>query len=64
LALDAGNADTANNLAHVLAQQDKLEEALFWSRRAVQIGGPNPSVYQETLREIEGLRRSPGVQGP
>jgi hypothetical protein len=51
------NSDAANNLAHVLVRQGNLEEALYWSRRAVQIGGANPSVYQETLREIEALQR-------
>lgn len=57
VALAPNNSDAANNLAHVLARQGNLEEALYWSRRAVQIGGANPSVYKETLREIEALQR-------
>jgi hypothetical protein len=50
------NSDATNNLAHVLARQGNLEEALYWSRRAVLIGGVNASVYKETLREIEALQ--------
>ena len=55
--LDPGNSDAANNLAHVLARQGKLDEALYWSRRAISNGGANPSVYQQTLREIKTLHR-------
>lgn len=57
VALTPDNSDAANNLAHILARQGNLEEALYWSRRAVQIGGANPSVYKETLREIEALQK-------
>jgi hypothetical protein len=57
VALVPGNSDAANNLAHVLIRQGNLEEALYWSRRAVRIGGANPSVYKETLREIEVLQK-------
>lgn len=62
--LDFGNADTANNLAHVLALRGKLDEALRWSRRAVQKGGANASVYEQTLREIEALREQEGHPAP
>jgi hypothetical protein len=47
------NSDAANNLAHVLAQRGRLEEARSWARRAVRKGGPNLPAYRETLREIE-----------
>ncbi len=57
VALAPDNSDAANNLAHVLARQGNLEEALYWSRRAVQKGEANPSVYKETLREIEVLQK-------
>ena len=51
------NSDAANNLAHVLTRLGKLEEALYWSRRAVQNGGGNLPVYRQTLQEIEDLRQ-------
>ena len=57
VALAPDNSDAANNLAHVLACKGNLEEALYWSRLAVQIGGVNASVYEETLREIEALQK-------
>jgi len=61
---DPDNSDAANNLAHVLSRLGKLQEALYWSRRAVQIGGANLSVYRQTLQEIEDLRRSEGWEIP
>jgi hypothetical protein len=57
VALAPDNSDATNNLAHVLICQGNLEEALYWSRRAVRIGGANPSVYKETLREIEARQK-------
>jgi hypothetical protein len=57
VALAPDNSDAANNLAHVLVRQGNVEEALFWSRRAVQIGGANPTVYKETLQEIEAMQK-------
>ena len=56
------NSDAANNLAHVLARRGRLEEAHYWSRRAVQNGGPNHSVYQQTLQEIESLQKSKNLE--
>jgi tetratricopeptide (TPR) repeat protein len=42
-----------NNLAHVLAAQGELGEALQAAKRAVDLGGPQDAAYRETLREIE-----------
>jgi tetratricopeptide (TPR) repeat protein len=56
VAVAPDNSDAANNLAHVLARRGHLEEALYWVRQALQIGGANASVYRETLREIEALQ--------
>jgi tetratricopeptide (TPR) repeat protein len=42
-----------NNLAHVLAAQGELAEALQAAKRAVDLGGPKDAAYRETLREIE-----------
>jgi tetratricopeptide (TPR) repeat protein len=42
-----------NNLAHVLAAQGELSEALQAAKRAVDLGGPQDAAYRETLREIE-----------
>jgi tetratricopeptide (TPR) repeat protein len=41
-----------NNLAHVLAEQGKKEEALEAARRAVAAGGALREIYERTLREI------------
>ncbi len=53
VAVHPASGDAANNLAHVLARQGRTEEALVWARRAVAAGGPNLSIYRQTLREIE-----------
>ena len=42
-----------NNLAQVLWEQGKQNDALNAARRAVEIGGPLLNVYRETLEEIE-----------
>ncbi|MGD8762056.1 MAG: PA2778 family cysteine peptidase [Desulfobacteraceae bacterium] len=42
-----------NNLAQVLLEQGRKHEALVAARRAVSIGGPLKTSYEETLREIE-----------
>jgi hypothetical protein len=47
-------APAFNNLAHVLEEQGRREEALVAARQAVALGGLNARVYQETLRRIEG----------
>jgi hypothetical protein len=43
-----------NNLAHVLAEQGELAEALAAAKRAVDLGGANEA-YQATLEEIEAI---------
>ncbi len=45
-------APAFNNLAQVLAEQGRLPEAEAAARRAVQIGGPLGSRYEDTLRQI------------
>jgi Flp pilus assembly protein TadD len=42
-----------NNLAHVLLDLGRRDEALAAARRAVALGGPLRSVFQQTLEEIE-----------
>ena len=48
-----GEGAAFNNLAHVLLDLDRREEALAAARRAVALGGPLRSVFQQTLEEIE-----------
>jgi tetratricopeptide (TPR) repeat protein len=54
------SAAAFNNLAHVLAEQGRHNEALEMATRAVAIGGPGISLYLQTLREIEAI----GKAGP
>jgi hypothetical protein len=42
-----------NNLAHVLLDLGRREEALAAARQAVALGGPLRNVFQQTLEEIE-----------
>ena len=42
-----------NNLAQVLWEQGRQQEALEAARRAVDLGGPLVEVYRKTLEEIE-----------
>jgi tetratricopeptide (TPR) repeat protein len=42
-----------NNLAQVLFEQGRKQEALAAARKAVSLGGPLRSVYQKTLKEIQ-----------
>jgi tetratricopeptide (TPR) repeat protein len=44
-----------NNLAHVLAEQGRYAEAIQMAIRAVNIGGPNKSLYLQTLQEIQDM---------
>lgn len=46
-------APAFNNLAHVLWQQGKNQEAIKAARRAVMLGGPHVEKYQKTLDEIQ-----------
>lgn len=52
-----------NNLAHVLAERGRLEEALASAERAVSLGGPLLPAARSTLQTIRsqaaGLHRSP-----
>lgn len=54
-AAEAHPADGAafNNLAHVLLDLGRREDALAAARQAVALGGPLRSVFQQTLEEIE-----------
>ncbi len=49
-----GAAAAFNNLAHVLAERGKLDEALAAAERAVSLGGPLLPAAQATLDEIRG----------
>ena len=46
-----------NNLAQVLFEQGRKQEALAAARKALSFGGPLSAVYQKTLDEIDGLKR-------
>lgn len=46
-----------NNLAQILFEQGRKQEALEAARKAVSLGGPMSSVYQKTLEEIEEIYR-------
>ena len=47
-----GSAAAFNNLAHVLAERGKLDEALGAAERAVSLGGPLQASARATLEEI------------
>jgi tetratricopeptide (TPR) repeat protein len=49
------SGEAFNNLAHVLAEQGRYDEALQMAIRAVDIGGANKSLYLQTLREIQAI---------
>jgi tetratricopeptide (TPR) repeat protein len=49
-----------NNLAHVLAEQGRYTEAIQMAIRAVNIGGPNKSLYLQTLQEIQNMVKTGG----
>jgi tetratricopeptide (TPR) repeat protein len=42
-----------NNLAHVLAELGRREEALAAARRAVALGGPHQDTFRKTFEEIQ-----------
>ncbi len=46
-------ADAWNNLAQVLHDTGRRQEALAAAQRAVEIGGPRLTVYQSTLKSVE-----------
>jgi tetratricopeptide (TPR) repeat protein len=47
------SAPAYNNLAQVLLEQGRKQEALAAAQQAVAIGGPMKSEYENTLREIQ-----------
>jgi len=51
--LQPDNGMALNNLAHVLAEQGKWEEALAAAQRAVELGGPFLDTFRQTLEEIK-----------
>lgn len=48
---EAGSA--FNNLAQILSEQGRKQEALEAAQKAVSLGGPLSAVYQKTLEEIQ-----------
>ena len=42
-----------NNLAHVLLEQGRREDALTAAQKAVALGGPHQGLFQKTLEEIQ-----------
>jgi len=52
--------DVYNNLAHVLAEQGRYSEALDAAHQAISVGGPNESIYDQTLIEITRLKEKRG----
>jgi tetratricopeptide (TPR) repeat protein len=48
----AADGSAFNNLAQVLWEQGRSQEALAAARRAVELGGPLVEVYRKTLAEI------------
>jgi len=54
-----GAAPAFNNLAHVLAERGKLDDAIVAAEHAVSLGGPQLPSAQATL---DGVRRKAAVQ--
>jgi tetratricopeptide (TPR) repeat protein len=48
-----GTAAAYNNLAQVLLEQGRKQEALEAAQKAVAFGGPMSEVYKSTLKEIQ-----------
>ncbi|MDT8443016.1 MAG: PA2778 family cysteine peptidase [Desulfuromonadales bacterium] len=51
--IEPDNGIAWNNLAHVLAEQGKQQQALAAARRAVDLGGPLRATFEQTLMEID-----------
>jgi tetratricopeptide (TPR) repeat protein len=49
-------AEAYNNLAQVLLEQGRTQEALAAAQKAVAIGGPMSGVYESTLKEIKSKK--------
>ena len=56
--LQPENGLAYNNLANVLAEQGKLEEALTAAQRAVDLGGPFQDTFRQTLAEIKRMKKN------
>lgn len=54
--IDPDNGPAFNNLAHILAEQGSLEAAEAAARRAVALGGPQITLYRQTLEEIQNKK--------
>jgi cytochrome c-type biogenesis protein CcmH/NrfG len=54
---DPANPIAHNNLAQVLFETGKRNEALQQALRAVEIGGPLEAVFRQTLEEIKSAVR-------
>ena len=54
--LQPENGMAFNNLAHVLAEQGKLHEALSAALRAVDLGGQSIDTFRQTLEEVKQMR--------
>lgn len=54
-----GSGDAWNNLAHVLAEQGRWNEAERTARKAVTLGGQRLPLYQKTLDDIVARRIKP-----
>lgn len=51
--LQPKNGMAFNNLAHVLAEQGKRQEALAAARHAIELGGQFGDTFRQTLKDIE-----------
>jgi Flp pilus assembly protein TadD len=51
--LQPQNGVAFNNLAHVLAEQGKRQDALTAAQQAVDLGGPLVDTFRQTLEEIK-----------
>ena len=54
--LQPENGMAYNNLAHVLAEQGKLDEALSAAQHAVKLSGPLQDTFRQTLEEIKEMK--------
>ena len=61
--LQPANGMAYNNLAHVLAEQGKLDEALLAAQYAVDLGGPFQDTFRQTLKEITEMKLYKENQG-
>ncbi len=52
-------APALNNLAQVLGELGRRDEAVRAARRAVALGEPHSELYRQTLTELTGARPPP-----